>query len=245
MLEERSGHSRCSSTRPAALCSRLCTPPSRRCLASRLSVRGPCGGGCERQKRRGRRLLARVSRSPRPRRRGPAAGRDLVEQRATRLPSIRESRRANHRRRRASNSRQQCHIVVSSIRGAGDGLHPAPGEARLPRRGIAFRGRGFPLRGRLTSPSRILRQLQHRVNGLRNALPPFLGVTGACRARRNVPVSGETSAAWASVQECPPREAADSEVSLPVRARQLRLAYSPNSPKSTATHGWSPTTQAS
>jgi len=39
--------------------------------------------------------------------------------------------------------------------------------------------------------------------------------------------------------------APDSEVLMPVGPGQLRLAYSPNSPKSTATHGSSPTTHAS
>jgi hypothetical protein len=51
---------------------------------------------------------------------------------------------------------------------------------------------------------------------------------------------------WAHQGQRPAQQVAGPRHSLlPVRPCQLRLAYSPNSPKSTDTHAWSPTTHAS
>jgi hypothetical protein len=68
---------------------------------------------------------------------------------------------------------------------------------------------------------------------------------------REPPCEGSWAVRWrfpfGAAQDPSPilRAAPDSEVLMPVGPCQLRLAYSPNSPKSTATHGSSPTTHAS
>jgi len=113
----RSEASRCSSTRPAVSCCRRCTLPNPPSFRGRVPVGRPADRGCERALRRGRRLLDRLPRSPRPRRGGPAARGDLLEHRPARLSRVREARRSCDRCRRTADSRQFGHMSVSSRQG--------------------------------------------------------------------------------------------------------------------------------